>query len=153
MNQRSRTPAGIVLLLTFVLCVGYGWSTRAAGRGGGPGHDLAQLEQAIANPDATTDTWLHYAQALQHARRHEHALSAYQRVLENDPYSRVANFSTVAALALLGDTERLHGFLAKLIQLDPRLAVDVFVRPELQPYLKQPRFAELHKQATVQAMD
>jgi tetratricopeptide (TPR) repeat protein len=152
MNQRSRTPAGLILLLTFLLGAGYVWSTRVEGRVG-TGQTLEQLEQAIANPDATTETWLHYAQCLQHERRYDHAVLAYQRVLETDPYSRAANFQCVAALALLGDGDRLHSFLVKLIQLDPRLALDVFTRPELQPYLKQSRFAEAHKQAVVQAMD
>lgn len=152
MNQRSRTPAGLVLLLTFLLSAGYVWNTRVDGRPG-QGQTLVQLEQAIANPDATTETWLHYGQCLQQERRYDHAASAYQRVLETDPYSRVANFQCVAALALLGDGDRLHAFLVKLIQLDPRLALDVFARPELQRYLKQPRFAEAHKQAIVQSMD
>lgn len=139
-------------MLTFLLSAGYVWSTRVEGRAG-TGQTLAELEQAIANPDASTETWLQYGQCLQHERRYDHAVSAYQRVLETDPYSRNANFQCVAALALLGDGDRLHAFLVKLIQLDPRLALDVFARPELQPYLKQARFAQVHKQAIVQSMD
>ena len=142
----------MVLLLTFLTAAGYVWNTRAADRGG-HGSTLAQLEQAIANPDASTETWLLYAQHLQQKQRFDHAVMAYQRVLETDPNSRTANLQCAAALAQLGDADRLYGFLTHLTQLDPRLALDVFGRPELQRYLKHDRFKFLLNHARIQSLD
>jgi tetratricopeptide (TPR) repeat protein len=152
MIQRSRTPAVLVLLLTILAATGYVWSTRAEDRTT-RGQVLAQLERAIANPDASTETWLRYAQCLQQEQRFDHAVMAYQRVLETDPDSRTANLQCAATLAQLGDADRLHGFLSRLIQLDPRLALDVFGRPELQRHLKQDRFQSLLNQARIQSLD
>jgi tetratricopeptide (TPR) repeat protein len=142
----------MVLLLTGLTGGAYLWATGTEGRTG-HGQSLAELEQAIACPDATTDTWLRYAQCLEDARRYDHAAAAYQRVLESDPYGRVANLHCAAVLALAGDGDRLLAFLTKLTQLDPRLALDVFARPELRPFLKEARFDQAHKQAVVQSMD
>ena len=142
----------MVLLLTFFVATGYVWNSRAADRAG-RGPALTELEQAIANPDASTETWLLYAQRLQQEQRFDHAAMAYQRVLETDPDSRTANLQCAAALAQLGDADRLHGFLSHLTQLDPRLAQDVFGRPELQRYLKQSRFQSLLNQARIQSLD
>ena len=152
MIQHSRTPAAVVLLLTFLVAAGYVWNSRAADRVG-HGPTLAQLEQAIANPEASTETWLLYAQRLQQEQRFDHAALAYQRVIETDPDSRTANLQCAAALAQLGDADRLHGFLSHLTQLDPRLALDVFGRPELQRYLKQAPFQSLLNQARIQSLD
>lgn len=152
MIQRSRTPALVVLLLAVLLGGAYLWVSGAESRAA-PGSSLTELEQAIASPDASTDTWLRYAQCLENDRRFDHAAAAFQRVLETDPYCRIANLHYAAALARAGDADRLLTFLTKLTQLDPRLALDVFARPELQPFLKQARFDQAHKQAVVQSMD
>ena len=152
MRQFSRTPAAIVLLATVLTGTAYVWNSRA-GVQADSGPALADLEQAISRPDATTDTWLRYAQRLQQAGRFDHAVMAYARVLENDPYRRVANLQCAAALARLGDADRLHEFVNRLTQLDPRLALDVFGRPELQPYLADNRFLQIYKLAVAQSMD
>lgn len=152
MLQASRTPAAAILLATFVAGTAYVYATRTDARASRT-QSLTELEQAVANPDASTDTWLLYGQRLQQDQRFEHAVMAYQRVLETDPYSRTANIQCVAALSLLGDTDRLAGFLAHLIQLDPRLALDVFGRPEIQPHLRLERFQGLLNQARIQSLD
>jgi len=78
---------------------------------------------------------------------------AYDRVLELDPYSRVANLQCAAALARLGDADRLYEFVSSLTRLDPRLALDVFGRPELQRFQEADRFQELHQLAIAQSLD
>ena len=152
MTQCSRKPAVAVLLAAVLAGTVYVWHS-GAGTRTGDGAALAELEQAIARPDATTDTWLRYAQCLHQARRFDHAVMAYTQVLENDPYRRVANLQCAAALAQLGDADRLEEFVRRLVALDPRLALDVFGRPELQPYLAGERFQQLHKHAVAQSMD
>jgi Tfp pilus assembly protein PilF len=84
MLQHSRTPAAAILLATFLAGAAYIAGTRADGSSA-QHRSLAELEQAIANPDASTDTWLVYAQRLQQEERYDHAVLAYQRVLETDP--------------------------------------------------------------------
>jgi hypothetical protein len=54
---------------------------------------------------------------------------------------------------LNGGGDRLASFLTHLIQLDPRLALDVFGRPEIQPHLRQERFQALLNQAKIQSLD
>src|SRR5262245_6756452 len=99
MIQRSRKPAAVVLLATFVAGAAYVYSTTTDARAT-DGPTLAQLEVLIANPDAGAETWLLYAQRLQQSSRYAHAAIAYQRVLEADPFSRTANLQCATALAL-----------------------------------------------------
>jgi tetratricopeptide (TPR) repeat protein len=152
MIQRSRKPAVAVLLATFVAGAAYLHGTAAASRTA-DGPALAQLEVAIADPDATPETWLLYAQLLQQAGRFPHAAAAYQRVLEADPFSHVANLQCAVVLALAGDADQFYGFMNKLLLVDPRLALDIFGRPEAQRYLSADRFQTLFAQARVQSMD
>lgn len=116
------------------------------------GTTLTALEQAIANPDASTDVWLQYGQQLEKEKQFEQAAAAFQHVLETDPYSRTANLHCAAVLAQL-DADRLAPFLARMIELDPRLALDVFGRPEIQPHLRHARFQTLLNQARIQSLD
>ncbi len=151
MIQRSRKPAAAVLLATLVTGSIYVATTTASHPTASPA--LAQLEVAIADPDASPETWLTYAQQLQQAGRRAHAIVAYQRVLEADPFCRTANLQCASALAQAGDTDPFYGFMSKLLLLDPRLTQDIFGRPESQRYLTEDRFQSLLSQARVQSMD
>lgn len=119
----------------------------------GDGPSLKELELAIADPDAKPATWLQYGQRLFEEKRYAHAAAAYARVLAIDPYERQANLQSALALALAGDADAFHDFMRDLILRDPRLAENIFGRPESQTYLTAPRFVSLVKQAHVQAMD
>ncbi|NQU11871.1 hypothetical protein HQ590_13840 [bacterium] len=152
MTQRSRKPAAAILLATLLAGTVYVWNTHGYS-GSAQGPALAELEQAIAHPDAGPDIWLRYAQRLQQAHRFDHAALAYERVLESDPYSRVGNLQCAAALARLGDVDRLYAFVSNLTRLDPRLALDVFGRPELQAFHQADRFQQLHQLAIAQSLD
>ena len=152
MIQCSRKPAAAVLLATLVAgCAYIVTTTRASHPSASPA--LAQLEVAIADPDASAETWLAYAQQLQQAGRRTHAIAAYQRVLEADPFCRTANLQCASALAQAGDADCFHTFMSKLLLLDPRLTQDIFGRPESQRYLTEDRFQSLLSQARVQSMD
>ena len=152
MIQRSRKPAAIVLLATFVAGAAIVSSTTTESRlADGP--TLAQLEVAIADADASAETWLAYAQRLQQAGRLTHSIAAYQRVLELDPFSRTANLQCATVLAQAGNAGPLHAFLSKLLLVDPRLTQDILGRPEAQRYLTEDRFQSLLSQARIQSMD
>ena len=152
MIQRSRKPAATVLLATLIAGSVYVYTTKAASDPT-DGPTLAQLEVAIADADASPETWLFYAQQLQLAGRSAHASAAYQRVLEADPFSRTANLQCAIVLAQLGDADQLHAFISQLLLLDPRLTQDILGRPETQRYLSADRFQSLLSQARVQSMD
>ncbi|MEI6084954.1 MAG: tetratricopeptide repeat protein [Verrucomicrobiota bacterium] len=152
MIQRSRKPALVVLLATFVAGAAYVSSTTTDSRVS-DGPTLVQLEIAIGDADATAETWLLYAQRLQQAGRLTHAAAAYQRVLEADPCSHLANLQCAVVIAQTGDADRFHEFMSKLLLVDPRLTQDVFGRPEVQRYLSAERFQTLLAQARIQSMD
>lgn len=147
-----RTPAVIVLLLASALGAGVMAlsGTVTQGRSGVP---LAELERAIAHSDADATAWYAYAGKLEELRQFDHAAQAYQRVLELEPYHRQAKLHAALVLAQLGDAERYLAYLSNLTIADPKLAADIFARPESQGYLSQPRFAALAREARSQAMD
>lgn len=145
-------PAAVVLAVCLTVAAGYLAATRTEARvAAGP--SLAQLEVAIADPDAGGDTWLRYAQRLAECRRYAHAAQAFQKVLERDPSSRAANLQCAAAMARSGDAEAFYTFAHDLLKIDPRLAQDVLLQTESQPYLREARYGELLTQARIQSMD
>jgi len=152
MIQRSRKPAAAVLLATCLTGAAYLFTTAAESRTT-DGPTLTELEVAIANPDAGTELWLLYAQRLQQAGRLTHAAAAYQRVLENEPFSRTANLQCAVVLASTGNADTTYAFLNNLVSVDPRLTLDIFGRPEVQRYLSVERFQTVLAQARVQSMD
>lgn len=152
MIQCSRKPATVVLLVAFALSAAYlGYAKTAARSTDGP--TLAQLEVAIADPEAGAETWMLYAQRLLQEKRFAHAAMAYARVLETDPYSRAANIGCATALALEGDGDHFYTFMNAMLLIEPRLVLDVFSRPEAAPFLAQRNFKNLQAQAHVQSMD
>ena len=152
MIQHSRKPALAVLGAACVAAAAY-LANGETGPRDGSKPTLAQLELSIADPDASNETWLLYAQCLQRERRFAHAAMAYTHVLEKDPYRRTANLQCGIALALAGDADRFHEFVSNLVLLEPRLALDVLGRPEAQTYLSAERFQTQLKRAQVQSMD
>ena len=152
MNQSSRKPATAILLAALVAIAAYVALTAHAARST-EGPPIEQLEVAIANPDAGSDTWMAYAQRLLHEKRFGHASAAFQRVLETDPYSREANLGAASALALSRDSEALHTFLTHLLVVEPRLLLDFLGRPEAAPFMSEERFKLLQSRSHAQSLD
>jgi tetratricopeptide (TPR) repeat protein len=148
----SRRPA----LLVLGLCALVAFACYKAGATNGSqaaGPSLEAIERAIADPDAGADLWLLYGQRLLDDKRYGHAVMAFERVLEKDPYCRAANLHCATALSLAGDADRFYAFVEKLVLIDPRLTQDILGRPESQPYLQAERFKSVESQARVQSMD
>ncbi len=160
MIEYRRTPATAILLL--VLSTGWvasfsnpgpGAPRGAAGfrRGGDP--TLAELEIAIASERATADDWFAYAERLRSGQQHQDAALAYAKALELQPYNQEARFRCALSLAASGSAEEFYRFMQDLACNHAKLAVDLFARPESQPYLAQERFRALAQEAQNQAMD
>jgi len=151
MSQHRRTPTTLVLLLTAAALVYLyvaGGSQVAADQPG-----LAELELAIAQPDAAPATWRLFAQRLHEAGRLDHAAVAYRRCLESDPYDREVRLHCASVLALTGDAESFLEFMRDMVLIDAKLAVEVFNRPESKPYLARADFQALQAEAVSQSMD
>ena len=114
---------------------------------------IAELQSAIAKPDAKPATWLAYAQTLQAAHQYAKATIAFQHFLETDPYQRDARMACAACVAQLGDKDAFFRFMDETISLMPKTAVDIFSRPEAAPYLADARFQDLQQKAAAGAMD
>jgi len=160
-HEYARWPAALVLLIA----VAAGWAyleTAGAKTPADGGPTLEQLELMIANPDASAETWRLYAGRLEAADRPAHAATAYQRYLEADPYDRETRLRCALALAAAAadagqpvpaEQDKLLAFMQDMVLMDPKLAVDVFDRPELQLHLGDPRFQEVKTAAVIQSMD
>lgn len=151
-TRYSRHPALLVLLACAVagavyLKAGTSDARQVAGA------DLAEIELAIADPDASGDLWLLYGQRLAEHGRYGHAVMAFEQVLGKDPYCRTANIECATAFALGGDADGLFEFVSNLVLMDPRLTQDILGRSESQPYLNEPRFKTVASQARIQSMD
>lgn len=146
-----RTPAAAVLLLAVL-----GGAYMLLGGAVAPGQgdmQLSDLERAIARSDADASAWFAYAAKLQGLNHYDSAALAYQRVLELEPYHRQAKLQAAIVLAQLGDAPRFLAYLSDLTLADPKLADDIFRRPETQAYLAQPAFSAMAREARSQAMD
>jgi tetratricopeptide (TPR) repeat protein len=131
--------------------LGYARPWQAAGSAGGT--DLAALEHTIAAGQATTLTWLTYGQALENAGEHARAAMAYEKVLESEPYHRSARFARGVSLAKARDRDVLLPYLQTQLHIEPKLVAELLDRPEMSPYLSDPRFLAVQKDARAQAMD
>ena len=152
MIQHSRKPAAVILLLMLGLSTLLVLDRRTLARGADD-TELAALQLAIAQPDAKTQTWLKYAQKLQAVGQPRHAAMAYRRVLAAEPYNRIARLNGAICLAKAGQADDFYTFMHDTVLIDPKLAVDVFERPEAQAFLSEPRFQALSREAQVQSMD
>jgi len=151
-TQYSRHHALLVLVLCAVVAGVYFRADASDARQiSGPG--LAEIELAIADPDAASDLWLLYGKRLAEGGRYAHAVMAFEQVLAKDPYCRVANIDCAAALALANDADGLQAFVSKLVLMDPRLTQDILGRAEARPYLSQERFKRVQATARIQSMD
>ena len=151
MNHYRRLPAIVVLVASLALAIAYARPWQAAGATSGS--DLRSLEHTIAAGKATTQTWLAYGQALDTAGQYARAAMAYEKVLESEPYHRPARFARARSLAKAGDRDGLLPYLQIQLHVEPKLVAELLDRPELSPYLSDPRFAALQKEARAQAMD
>lgn len=156
MNRYQRKPSVIILAVAALLGVTYvvAWGRveqYLKQRNGN--HTLESLEQKIANGDKTAETWIAYGQALAERKRYGNAADAYRQVLTVEPTRREAKFQRAVNLALAHRGDELHGFLRDLVHSEPKLAVDLFERPELQPFQSEPRFASLYSDARNEAVD
>ena len=148
-----RQPAGFVLLL--ILAIGATLAIlddRLLALSAGDAA-MSELQQAIGQPDVPPGTWLKYARKLEQASRFDHAAAAYRKVLESEPFNRQARLSAATCLARAGKSAELLAFVDECVRMDPKLSLDIFDRPEVQPYMSDPRLAALAKEAQVQSMD
>jgi hypothetical protein len=114
---------------------------------------LAELQHAVAAPDAPPATRLRYAEKLQQLGQFSRAAVAYRRVLDGDPYNRDARLQCALSLARLGTPEEVFSFLRATLLLDPRLTLHILGRPEVGTYLADARFQALRKEAVAQSLD
>ena len=152
MRQYSRKLPLWILLTAGALGGAYVYAHYVQ-RGGTAVQTVAGLEEIIATDRATDDTWLAYGEALRAQGRFEPAATAYRKVIENQADARAARIGLTLALAQGENTEALYAHLRDLVYGDPKLALELFLRPECQRYLNAERFAALLREARIQVMD
>ena len=145
MIQHSRIPA----IITLAAIAGIGAVVFANHRGVATADEseLAALQAAVAQPDAKPAAWLTYATKLQALGRFSRAEIAYKSFLESDPYNRQARLQCAICVALAGSGDDFAEFMKGTILVDPKLAVDIFGRPEAAKYLGEERFKALQREA------
>lgn len=146
-------PAGCVLGGFLVACVSYAVVTVPDAPILPADQQLAELEQLVMAGNANVQTWREYGDALSAAGRASDAAAAYDRALKIDPYDRETWFACAMTLAESGDDELLESFLGELVIQDAKLAVEVFDRPEVRPYLSSVTFRDIAAEARCQALD
>jgi tetratricopeptide (TPR) repeat protein len=113
---------------------------------------IEQLERAIAGSNADAPTWALYAQRLGERGDYVHAAAAWRRVLDLRPDDRAAHIGRGVALAR-SNPDAFYAYMQELSLAEPKMAVDIFSRPECTSLLGQDRFRTLAKEAKAQAMD
>lgn len=152
MVYHSRLPA-IVTLLTVLALGAFPLAARRSRATVADESQLTALQLAIAEPDAKPQVWLLYGQKLQSLGRFAPAALAYRRFLESDPYNRQVLLQCANCLALVGQRDEFFSFMRNVVTSDPKLALEVLGRPDVQGYLAEERFQALHKEAVAQSMD
>lgn len=153
MKHHPQQPATFVLLLTLALGLLLAMLDNHLLAVSENDAALLELEQAIGQPDVQPATWLKYAKTLEQASRFDHAAMAYRKVLEVEQHNRQARLSAATCLARARQADVLLAFVDESVRVDPKMAVDIFDRPEIQPYMSDPRMATLAKEAQFQSMD
>lgn len=153
----TRWPAAVVLLTSLLLAGAFAVSaihgtSSKAGSGGTPA-DMTRCETSIVTGHADTRTWFAYAEQLRAGGKPMPAADAYQRVLDKEPYHREARFWTAICLADSGNVPQLEAYMGRLVLSEAKLAVEVFHRRELAPYMTSPQISALLEQAKDQARD
>jgi hypothetical protein len=150
-NRHNRIPALLILLLA--VCVGAVYLRQANRAAARPAEGLAALEAKIRGGNAGKADWLNYAVALNGEQHYGQAAQAYRKVLELEPYNRQVKIEYVVAMANAGDKGGLGQYLKDLVYAEAKLALELFDRKELKPYLADAQFEGLQKEARAQAMD
>jgi hypothetical protein len=153
-GQCSRIPAILVLILsvgTIVLYLRSGVDVEGARENSA--QSLESMELRIAAGESSPELWFAYGQRLASEARHAAAAAAYAQVLASEPYHREARFGRSMALAQAGESDPFFAYMRDLVYSEPRLAVEVFDRPEVQRYRADGRFRPLHREAHIQALD
>jgi hypothetical protein len=160
MNQYPRKPALIVLLVALTLGVVYvsAWGQIEKlwkKQGSTQGIDAleAKIAQLKASGGVPAATWLEYANALVEAKQYAKAAAAYKELLLIEPFHHDAKFQCGLAYAMAGASDDFYNFQKDLVYSEPKLAVDLFERPETQRFRAEKRFADLVNEAKNQAMD
>lgn len=157
--SHSRTPAAMVLAAMLGASAAYAIATSPAARRASPGESKAscaasaELACALAGGQTNTATWMSYAQRLQCDGQPADAAEAYAKVLAREPYNQAAWVGRAAALAAVGDEDKLAEFLTDLVLANAKLAVEVFGRSDIQPLLRSERLRSLREEALSQSMD
>jgi tetratricopeptide (TPR) repeat protein len=157
-NDQRRLPSAIVLVVALSLSAVYAHRAnlrRTHGSGSDAEHStLQELEQQIATGTARPETWSAYGHALFAADQYDRAALAFEHVIESQPSNREARVQAGLSLAAAGDADRLLAFLRDQLYFEPKLAVELLDRAEMQRFLTDdPRFSTLQKDARAQAMD
>jgi len=152
-KRHSRIPAALVLVAAIALAGVYLFAWNRLARAQTSSRALDQLESLIAAGRADAAIWDAYGQKLQELKRYDRAVAAYHKALEIEPLHRDARFHCAIALVEMGDREATFIHMRDLVIGDPKLAEDLFERPEMRACLAEARFAALAKEAHVQAMD
>jgi tetratricopeptide (TPR) repeat protein len=152
MTRHARKPA-LIVLLTAVALAAAGMAATGQFRAGHPPASLEELEKAIGSGSADAGTWNAYGDALRGVQRFGHAAAAYQRSLELDPDRPMARFNLALALGQAGDADKFFLYFAQVTANDPKQAVDLLERPELEGLHKDGRWAAAATNARAQAAD
>ena len=150
-NRHNRIPALLILLLA--ACAGAAYLRQANRAANRPRPALEVLEAKIKAGNADTKDWHDYAAVLDGAGKHAQAAQAYRKVLELEPFNRQVKIDYVVALANAGDKDGLAHYLKDLVYAEAKLALELFERKELKPYLAYAEFETFQKEARAQAMD
>ncbi len=157
MARHRRLPALVILLSACVVGAGYltGWGKRMSfseivGQSDGA---MAELETAIRDGKATAGTWRAYGDLLLGRKAYGEAAEAIRRAIELSPADQELRMELGLALAGGKNREGFLDFMNGFVFSEPKLAVDLFERPECRGYLRDPAFAPLYRDAKGQAVD
>ncbi len=117
---------------------------------------IDRLERAIAAGKNDSQTWAAYAEALQRQHSFAHAAGAYERALELQPaYEALQPLRLNAALCLAqaGDAGKFFSFFGRMTTTDPKLAVNLLDRAEVERMRSDARWSAAAATARSQAAD
>ncbi|HEY8667643.1 MAG TPA: hypothetical protein VIL86_13330 [Tepidisphaeraceae bacterium] len=158
MTHHRRVPAIVILVAALLLALGYARrGTARPGTGADAasyaGLTLDQLEKRIGAGAVPPAAWEAYGGRLFDSGDFARSALAYAQAIDAQPYNRAARLRRGIALANARDHPGLLAFLREQVYAEPKLAAELFDRPELAGYLANPEFAALRADARAQAMD
>ncbi len=150
-------PALLILLITLVVGAGYltSWGKHLTLREimGASDGALADIEATIQTGKPTAATWRDYGNLLLARQRYVDAADAMKRAMELDAADQDLRVQYGLALAAGKNRDGFLEFMGSFVFSEPKLAMDLFERPECRGYLNDPAFAPLYKDAKGQAVD